>query len=274
MSSREPPTNDSVMFTSKARESIGSRIIDDGGGPRNPLRAITSNAHPRATDLWEVPVPILFVPNARQGFYRRSGKRVFDIVATAVGLLLLAPLLLLVTLLLKLTSRGPVFYSQERVGKGGRLFRILKFRSMVLDADVKGPAVTSAGDPRITRLGQLLRRSKLDELPQLWNVLHGDMSLVGPRPEVPLYAAGYTAEQRQVLTVRPGITDIASIAYRNEEDLLGGRPDPEQYYREVVLPDKLALNAEYLNKTSLGFDLLLILKTTRSLFSSLNTANK
>lgn len=262
------------MFTSKARESVASTIVGDDGSPRNAVRAITSNAHPRAADPSEAPVPLLFIPDARQGFYRRSGKRVFDIVATAVGLLVLAPLFLLVTLLLKLTSRGPVFYSQERVGKGGRLFRILKFRSMVLDADVKGPAVTSAGDPRITRIGQFLRRSKLDELPQLWNVLHGDMSLVGPRPEVPLYAAGYTAQQRQVLTVRPGITDIASIAYRNEEDLLGCRPDPEQYYREVVLPAKLALNAEYLNKTSLGFDLLLILKTTRRLFSTLTPPNK
>jgi lipopolysaccharide/colanic/teichoic acid biosynthesis glycosyltransferase len=195
-------------------------------------------------------------------FYAKSGKRMFDSVAAAIGLLVLSPLLLVLLLLVKLTSPGPVFYGQERVGRNGKIFRIVKFRSMVEDADKCGPAITSAGDLRITALGRVLRRLKVDELPQLWNVLKGDMSLVGPRPEVPCYVESYSDSQRRVLAVRPGITDPGSILYRHEEQLLGDQPDPDRYYREVILPHKLNLNLEYLSHISFSHDLSLLLLTT------------
>jgi lipopolysaccharide/colanic/teichoic acid biosynthesis glycosyltransferase len=195
-------------------------------------------------------------------FYAKSGKRMFDFVAAAIGTLVLSPALLVLLLLVKLTSPGPVFYRQERVGRNGKSFRIVKFRSMFEDADKRGPAITSAGDHRITALGRLLRRFKLDELPQLWNVLRGEMSLVGPRPEVPCYVESYSDSQRRVLAVRPGITDPGSIRYRHEEQVLGDQPDPDRYYREVVLPDKLNLNLEYLSHMSFSYDLSLLLRTT------------
>jgi lipopolysaccharide/colanic/teichoic acid biosynthesis glycosyltransferase len=202
------------------------------------------------------------------GFYQKCGKRVLDCFAAALGLLLLAPLLLLVALLVKITSRGPVLYLQDRVGRSGQIFRILKFRSMFEDADKRGLAITSSVDPRVTSIGRMLRHLKLDELPQLWNVLKGEMSLVGPRPEVPRYVESYSPAQRRVLTVRPGITDPASIAYRREEELLAAQPDPDRYYREIVLPDKLNLSLEYLERMSFSYDVLLVLHTTGSIFSS------
>ena len=208
-------------------------------------------------------------PMTRPGehtFYTKCGKRMFDSVATTIGLVALAPLMLVLTILVKLTSRGSVFYRQERVGRGGKIFRIVKFRSMFEDADKRGPAITSAGDHRITALGRLLRRFKLDELPQLWNVLNGEMSLVGPRPEVPRYVESYSPSQRRVLTVRPGITDPASIFYRQEEDVLGAQRDPDRYYRDVILPDKLSMNLGYLDRISFSYDLLLVLRTTSSIF--------
>jgi lipopolysaccharide/colanic/teichoic acid biosynthesis glycosyltransferase len=201
-------------------------------------------------------------PQAQHNFYAKTGKRMFDCVAAAIGLLLLFPVLLALSLMVKLSSPGPVFYRQQRVGRGGKLFRIAKFRSMSEDADKRGPAITSAGDHRITALGRLLRRHKLDELPQLWNVLKGEMSLVGPRPEVPFYVESYSDSQRRVLAVRPGITDPSSILYRHEEQVLGDQPDPDRYYREVLLPDKLNLNLEYLSRVSFSYDLSLLLRTT------------
>jgi len=206
-----------------------------------------------------------------QTFYARCGKRVFDFVAAFFGLLLLFPLMVMLALLVKFTSVGPVFYRQERIGLGGLVFRIAKFRSMFEGADRRGPAITSARDPRITATGRVLRRFKLDELPQLWNVLKGEMSLVGPRPEVPRYVETYSAVQRRVLSVRPGITDPASITYRQEEDLLGAQADADCYYREVVLPDKLRLNLEYLEQISFSYDLLLVLRTTSSMLMSKQT---
>jgi len=194
-------------------------------------------------------------------FYTKSGKRIFDSASAAIGLLVLSPVLLVLLLLVKLSSPGPVFFRQDRVGRNGNIFRIVKFRSMFEDADKRGPPITSAGDYRTTALGRLLRRLKLDELPQLWNVLKGDMSLVGPRPEVPCYVECYSASQRQVLAVRPGITDPGSILYRHEEQLLGDQPDPDRYYKEVVLPDKLNLNLKYLNHMSFSYDLSLLLQT-------------
>ena len=197
-----------------------------------------------------------------RSFYEKHGKRVFDVAASAMGLLLLSPLLLILALLVKLTSRGPVLYRQERVGRGGRIFRITKLRSMFEDADNRGPLITSAKDSRVTPVGRMLRRLKFDELPQLWNVVKGDMSLVGPRPEVPRYVEFYSAAQRTVLTVRPGITDPASLVYRNEENVLAAQPDPEAYYRNVVLTDKLNMNLEYLDNICFSYDLFLVLLTT------------
>ena len=159
-----------------------------------------------------------------------------------MALLILCPFLLLVGIFVKWTSPGPILYWQKRVGRDGRIFAIVKFRSMVANAEKQGLGITVAGDARVTGFGAFLRMSKIDELPQLWNVLTGKMSLVGPRPELPQYVSEYTPEQRHVLSVRPGITDPASIAYRNEEELLAKASDPIRYYRESVLPAKLALN--------------------------------
>jgi lipopolysaccharide/colanic/teichoic acid biosynthesis glycosyltransferase len=199
----------------------------------------------------------------KRDFYRWWGKRVLDAVVALIGLAIVAPLLFVVSCLIKMTSRGPVFYRQERVGLDGQIFRICKFRSMRLDPNQSGPTITSAGDTRVTPLGRLLRRTKVDELPQLWNVLKGDMSLVGPRPEVPDYVRSYSLAQRRVLAVRPGITDPASIAYEREEELLGAQSDPERYYQDVVLPHKLSLSLQYVDRMSFSYDLFLMLCTAR-----------
>ena len=179
----------------------------------------------------------------------------------AAGLLLLAPLLLVIAMAVKCTSRGPILFSQKRVGLAGEEFFIRKFRTMRYQPKDSGPLITAAGDSRVTGLGKILRRWKLDELPQLLNVVRGEMSFVGPRPELPLYVSGYTALQRTVLNVRPGITDPASLAYRHEEQLLATTSDRDTLYRDVVLPDKLRLNAEYIQSMSLSYDLKLILMT-------------
>lgn len=188
-------------------------------------------------------------------------KRAMDIVISGAALVVLSPVLLLVALLIKIDDPGPVFYRQVRVGKDGKTFRIFKFRSMVVDADKKGLQITVGRDPRITRMGAFLRKTKLDELAQLINVFVGDMSFVGPRPEVPKYVELYTLYQRQVLLVRPGITDYASIAYRNENDLLAGAQDPEKMYIETIMPDKIELNMKYLHEISPLMDIRLIFKT-------------
>ena len=188
-------------------------------------------------------------------------KRGMDIVISGGALLVLWPALLLVALAIKIDDPGPVFYRQVRVGKDGKEFRIFKFRTMIVDADKKGLQITVGRDNRITRMGALLRKTKLDELAQLINVFVGDMSFVGPRPEVPKYVNLYTPYQRQVLLVRPGITDYASIAYRNENDLLAGAKDPEQMYIDVIMPDKIELNMKYLREISPLADLKLIFGT-------------
>lgn len=191
-------------------------------------------------------------------------QRLFDIVAAGAGLLLFSPLLLVVALWVKLDSPGPVFYRALRVGRGGIPFRLFKFRSMVADADRRGPGITTSGDNRVTRSGRWLRRTKVDELPQLLNVLCGEMSLVGPRPEDPRYVAHYTPEQRQILAYRPGITSAASLAYRHEETLLTG-PNWEKLYLQQVMPAKLAVDLEYMAQRSLYTDLQLILRTVLSM---------
>ncbi|TXD99718.1 sugar transferase [Mitsuaria sp. TWR114] len=189
-------------------------------------------------------------------------KRLFDIVCAGIGLLLLSPLLLAVAVWVRLDSPGPVMFRQERVGRFGATFRIHKFRTMRVDAPRLGPQITIGDDARITRSGRWLRASKVDELPQLWDVLRGAMSLVGPRPEVPRYVALYPAELRElVLSVRPGITDPASLSFRNESELLARAEDPEREYVEVVMPMKLRLAADYVRNASLGGDIRLILAT-------------
>ena len=190
-----------------------------------------------------------------------AAKRAMDIVISAAALCVLWPVLLLIALAIVIDDPGPVFYRQVRVGRGGRPFRIFKFRTMVVDAEKKGLSITVGRDSRITRVGAFLRKTKLDELAQLLNVLAGQMSFVGPRPEVPRYVELYTPYQRQVLLVRPGITDYASIAYRNENELLAGADDPEKMYIETVMPDKIELNMKYLREISPLADIRLILRT-------------
>ncbi len=180
---------------------------------------------------------------------------------SSAALILASPLLLLIAAAIKLSSPGPVLFLQPRVGRGGCSFSIWKFRTMVDGAHHRGPEITASGDPRVTTIGRLLRRTKLDELPQLVNVWRGEMSLVGPRPEVPRYVAGYSEEDRSVLSIRPGITDLASIAFRDEESVLAQFADREQAYVDVLLPRKLALAREYLRRQSFKLDLELLLRT-------------
>lgn len=188
-------------------------------------------------------------------------KRVFDLIASVSGLLLLSPVLAIIAVAIKAGDRGPLLFSQQRVGRDGHTFRLLKFRSMIVDAERIGPALTIGTDPRITPIGRLLRRAKLDELPQLINVARGEMSLVGPRPEVPKYVAMYTPAQRRVLTLRPGITDPASMEYVREAELLAHADDPERAYIEEVMPRKLQLNLAYAETATLWSDIATILRT-------------
>ena len=188
-------------------------------------------------------------------------KRLFDVVASGLGLIVLSPLFLILSIWIKLDSKGPVFYRQVRVGYKNKDFRIFKFRSMRVGAD-KGSLVTIGGhDPRVTRSGYFIRKFKFDELPQLINVFLGDMSLVGPRPEVRHYVDYWTPEQMHVLDVRPGITDPASIKFRNENELMEKAEDPEKYYIEVIMQEKIKLYLEYVEKHSFFYDLGLIFKT-------------
>jgi lipopolysaccharide/colanic/teichoic acid biosynthesis glycosyltransferase len=193
-------------------------------------------------------------------------KRCFDFMVSAVGLVFLLPVLGIVAVLIKLDSKGPVFFRQERMGRGFRPFWIYKFRTMVVNAPSLGALLTSGEDPRITRVGRLLRKTKVDELPQLFNVMMGDMSLVGPRPEVRRYAEMFRQDYEEVLTVRPGITDPASLKYCDESELLGSAADPEQEYVMHVLPDKIRLAKEYIHHGSFLSDLSLILKTIFKMF--------
>ena len=188
-------------------------------------------------------------------------KRLFDIVFSLVALLVLSPLFVLFALLVALSSPGGAFFRQVRVGRDGRTFKLLKFRTMRPNSEALGQITVGGNDPRITKVGAFLRRIKLDELPQLINILIGDMSVVGPRPEVPHYVAMYTAEQREVLTVRPGLTGAASIAFINENEVLGTSADPERTYIEDVLPQKLDLDLAYVREHGMGVDLRIIWKT-------------
>ncbi|HHT03279.1 MAG TPA: sugar transferase [Bacteroidales bacterium] len=190
-------------------------------------------------------------------------KRLFDFFASFFGLIVLSPLFIIIALVIGIESKGGVFYKQTRVGKNNKDFKVYKFRSMVIDADKKG--LLSIGkdgrDPRVTKIGYALRKYKLDELPQLINVIKGEMSLVGPRPEVRKYVDLYSEKEKHVLEVRPGITDIASITYRNENDLLSQSDNPEEYYIKEIMPKKLSLSLNYIQTRSFLSDIKLIIKT-------------
>ena len=185
-------------------------------------------------------------------------KRIFDLVLLLVSLLILSPFLALAALFIKMESKGPILYRQLRVGLNEKPFYIYKFRTMVVGADREGLQVTSASDPRLTRVGRLLRKLKLDEMPQLLNVLKGEMSLVGPRPEVPKYVKLYTDEQKKILTVKPGMTDPATVYFRNEEELLAQADDKESFYVNEVMPVKMRLYLRYIENRSLLYDIKLI----------------
>ena len=191
--------------------------------------------------------------------------RLFDIFFSALGLIILFPFFIVFYLLIRLESKGGAFYIQERIGKNGKPFGLYKFRSMRVGSDAEGLLTVGERDNRITRIGYILRKTKIDELPQLMNVLKGDMSLVGPRPEVRKYTDMYTEEQRKVLCVRPGITDYASIEYVNENELLSTADDPERMYIEKVMPDKIKLNMKYLEHYTIGEYFKIIFLTFKSL---------
>ena len=188
-------------------------------------------------------------------------KRIFDFLLSLFGIIILSPIFIIVSIAIKLDSKGSILFLQKRVGRHGKEFNIYKFRTMVTDAEKLGKQITVGKDNRITKVGAFLRKFKIDELPQLLNVLKGDMSLVGPRPEVPKYVALYNEEQRKVLDIRPGITDMASLRYKDENDILGKVDNPEEYYINVIMKDKLNLNLEYIEKSNVFFDIYLILKT-------------
>jgi lipopolysaccharide/colanic/teichoic acid biosynthesis glycosyltransferase len=188
-------------------------------------------------------------------------KRGFDIIASAVGLILLAPVFGIAVLAIRLTSGSPVIFRQKRMGRGFRPFTIYKFRTMVVDAPLKGGSITSHRDSRITPIGAIMRKFKVDELPQLVNVLKGDMSLVGPRPEMPEFVRQFEQDYRVILRIRPGITDLASLKYHNESEVLAKYENPSEAYVRCILPDKLSLSKEYVNRSSFLFDIELILRT-------------
>ncbi len=191
-------------------------------------------------------------------------KRGFDIVASGAGLLVLFPLMMFLAILVRLDSPGPSLFRQARVGKSFRQFQLLKFRTMTYGKP--GAIITYGKDQRITRVGAFLRRSKLDELPQLWNVFCGEMSFVGPRPELPAFVERFREEYREILTVRPGITDPASIRHRSEAEILGSIEDPISYYTEVILPEKIEISKRYLGSANFGKDIRVILETIAVLF--------
>ena len=194
-------------------------------------------------------------------------KRTFDLIFAIPGALILSPFLLAAALFVKMDSPGPALFRQVRVGKDGRLFQLAKFRTMHVDAEKMGPQITVGRDPRITRVGAILRKTKIDEFPQLINVIRGEMSLVGPRPEVPKYVDLYSKEQRQVLSLMPGITDPASIQYRHESEVLEASDDPLKTYVEEIMPDKIQINLEYASESNVITDFIIVIKTLTALFS-------
>ena len=193
-------------------------------------------------------------------------KRIFDIISSLFGLIIFFPFFIIIAVFIVIDSKGGVFFTQQRVGKNNIDFGLLKFRTMKTDSEKQGQLTVSNKDVRITKSGSFLRKYKLDEIPQLINVLKGEMSIVGPRPEVPKYVSLYTPEQLKVLSVKPGLTDLASLKYINENEILAKSNNPEKTYIEEIMPEKLALNIEYISKRSLLFDIKLIFKTIGKLF--------
>jgi len=209
------------------------------------------------------------------GFYLRVGKQCVDLVTSACGIVLASPILVACACAIKLGSSGPILFRQQRVGLGGKLFSVLKFRSMRVGSERDRLKITVAGDPRVTAVGKWLRKTKLDELPQLFNVLCGDMSLIGPRPEVPEYVRDYDQAQRLVLQVKPGITGPSSLEFIDEEELLRGASDPQHFYRTRILPRKIELDLQYCQRASFSSDCGIVFRTlwrllaVRRLFTSL-----
>jgi lipopolysaccharide/colanic/teichoic acid biosynthesis glycosyltransferase len=211
-----------------------------------------------ASSLGEKRPPAVEIP--RRPVYA-AAKRSFDVLCAGAGLVLISPLLAAAAIAVRLDSPGPIFFTQKRVGRNFRPFRIYKLRTMVADADQRGGSITAGADPRITRVGRMLRKTKIDELPQLINVLVGDMSLVGPRPEVPQYVERFRDDYAYVLSVRPGLTDRASVKYRDEATLLAASSDPEREYVSRILPDKIALARQYIAEATFASDLGILLRT-------------
>jgi len=197
----------------------------------------------------------------QDNFYTKYGKRIFDFIASLIGLILLSPFLVIIGVLVKISDKGPVFYRSKRVGQNFKPFYLLKFRTMVVNAEELGPSITKGGDQRITKIGKFLRKTKLDELPQLWNVIKGELSLVGPRPEVEKYISFYKDDYKEILKIKPGITDYAAIKFRNEEEILAKFEDVEKAYIENVLPAKIKLYKTYLGEIGFLTDLKIIFKT-------------
>jgi len=195
-------------------------------------------------------------------------KRTFDLIFSTLGFVLFLPFLLIFSIVIKCDSKGPVFYRGLRVGRFGKLFKMIKFRTMVTDAEKIGGPSTSDDDPRITRVGKFLRKFKLDEMPQLINILRGQMSFVGPRPEVPMEVETYNEEEKRILLVKPGITDWASLTYHNEGEILKGNADPHEAYREKIRPGKLKLALKYIDERSFLTDIKIILQTLRTLIKT------
>ncbi len=195
--------------------------------------------------------------------YKYFGKRLFDVVSTLIGGILLLPIIIPICIWIKLSSKGPLFYVQKRVGRNFEEFDLYKFRSMVINADTIGPSVTSGDDPRITKVGRIIRKTKIDELPQLLNVIKGDMSLVGPRPEVMKFVKEKEDDYKQILTIKPGITDNAAIEFRDEETIMEQYEDKEKAYIDIVLPEKIKLYNYYIKNISFFNDVKLILKTLK-----------
>ncbi len=193
-------------------------------------------------------------------------KRAFDIILSLFGIIIISPLILVISLLLLIDSKGGIFFIQERVGKNGKIFKLIKFRTMKVGSQRQSSLTIGGRDPRITRFGYYLRKYKMDELPQLINVIKGEMSIVGPRPELQKYVKLYNKDQLEVLKVRPGITDLASIKYRNESDLLSNSENPEKLYVSEIMPEKLKLNYEYISSRSFWSDLVIIFKTIAVIF--------
>lgn len=192
-------------------------------------------------------------------------KRITDIILSFFGLLLFSPVIFIISIIIKLTSKGSVFYLGKRVGKNGKVFKIFKFRTMVVGADKIGPSSTTKSDPRVTSIGKFIRKNKLDEIPQLLNVFLGQMSIVGPRPQVEWAVKEYSEEEKRILTVKPGITDFASIKFHNEGELLEGAKDPDKFYMETIHPEKIRLGLEYVNKRSFFTDIKIIFLTIKTI---------